>query len=341
MEHKLFKYDEDLPLENGGKLPGFQLYYSTSGKLNTDKSNVIWICHALTANSDAAEWWDGLVGKGKLYNEEEHFIICANVIGSCYGSTSPTDINPETRKPYYYDFPQVTIRDMVAALELLRQHLDLNKIHTLVGGSLGGQQSMEWAIIKPDLFERVILMATNAQHSAWGIAFNEAQRLAIAADPTWTDEDPEAGKAGLKAARAIGLLSYRNYDAYCNTQGETDIEKTDHYRASSYQQYQGDKLIARFNSHSYWYLTKAMDSHHVGRNRGGVKNALAAIKAKTLVIGISSDYLFPVNEQQLLAELIPNGQYVEIESFYGHDGFLVEFKAIAEIIKDFYKHSKA
>lgn len=338
MDSKLFISDEELELESGLKLPGFQLHYSTLGNFDPQKNNVVWICHALTANSNAAEWWDGLVGNNKLFNPNDHFIICANVIGSCYGSSGPTEINPITKKKYFLDFPQVTIRDMVAAFEKLRQHLKIERIHTCVGGSLGGQQAMEWAVLRPGLFDHLILMATNAQHSPWGIAFNETQRMAVMADPTWQQESLTAGQEGLKAARAIGMLSYRNYEAYWNTQLDTDIEKLDHYKASSYQIHQGEKLVKRFNVHSYLLLTKAMDSHHVGRGRGGVLNGLRAIKARTLVVGISSDYLFPVREQKFLADNIENAIYTEIDSFYGHDGFLVEFKAIDERIRDFYNN---
>ncbi|MFN8436285.1 MAG: homoserine O-acetyltransferase [Cytophagales bacterium] len=334
MESKIFKYDEDFQLEGGGVLQGFQLQYSTWGKINENRDNIIWVCHALTGNSLVSEWWDGLVGEGKLYNPKDHFIICANVLGSCYGSTGPHEINPLTKKLYYLDFPDVTIRDMVKALDILRQALHIEHINTLLGGSLGGQQAMEWAISKPELHGNLILMATNAQHSPWGIAFNETQRMAIKADPTWKNESKDAGHEGLKAARAIGMLSYRNYEAYWNTQLDSDIEKLDHYKASSYQLYQGQKLVERFNTHAYMCLSKAMDSHHVGRGRGNVKNALKLIKSKTLVIGISSDFLFPVSEQKFLAENISNAQYVEIDSFYGHDGFLVEFKAITEVILD-------
>lgn len=337
MESKLFKYDNSLPLEIVGALPGFQLHYTTLGKVNAKGDNVVWVCHALTANSNVAEWWDGLVGEGKTFNPKDYFIICANVIGSCYGSSGPLEINPLTKKQYFLDFPTVTIRDMVQALDKLRVHLGVQQIHTCIGGSLGGQQAMEWAIMQPSLIKNLILMATNAQHSPWGIAFNESQRMAIMADPTWNHETPDAGQDGLRAARAVAMLSYRNYEAYWNTQSDSDIEKTEHYKASSYQIHQGEKLVKRFNTHAYLYLSKAMDSHHVGRARGGIKNALSKIISKTLVIGISSDYLFPVREQKYLAETIANAQYAEIDSFYGHDGFLVEFKAIAEIIREFYE----
>lgn len=335
-EDKLYKHTEPFTLESGAVLPRFQLQYRTLGKVNKTKDNIVWVCHALTANAEVDEWWEGLVGKGKLYDPEKHFIICANILGSCYGSTGPLDTNPETQDLYLLDFPQFTVRDMVSALTELRKNLGFQKIHTLIGGSMGGMQAMEWAIKEPEAFENLILLATNARHSPWGIAFNESQRMAIAADPTWKDNTLNAGKAGLAAARAMALLSYRNYQAYWNTQNETDIEKTDHFRASSYQKYQGEKLITRFNCQSYYFLSKAMDSHHVGRGRGGITKAFERIIANTLVIGVTSDDLFPISEQKTIAENIKDGVYREIDSFYGHDGFLIETVQIQKIILDFF-----
>lgn len=336
-EDKLFKYIDPFKLESGEVLPRFQLQYRTLGKVNADKDNIVWVCHALTANAEVDDWWEGLVGKGRLYDPEKHFIICANLLGSCYGSTGPLDTNPDTQDLYLLDFPQFTTRDMVFALDELRKELGFNKIHTVIGGSMGGMQAMEWAIIQPEVFENLILLATNARHSPWGIAFNEAQRMAIESDPTWKDHSPEAGKKGMAAARSMALLSYRNYEAYWNTQNETDIEKKDHYRAASYQRYQGEKIIQRFNCQSYYFLSKAMDSHHVGRGRGGVEKAFENIKANTLVIGISSDQLFPVSEQKFIAENIDGAFYHEIDSFYGHDGFLIETVEIHDLILDFFK----
>ena len=186
------------------------------------------------------------------------------------------------------------------------------------------------------LIRNLILISTNAFHSPWGIGFNEAQRMAIRADQTFGQDHPEAGIQGLKAARAMALLSYRHYDTYTKTQGEEDLSKIDNYKASSYQNYQGEKLINRFNAYSYFSLTKTMDSHHVGRHRGSAPQALAAIKARTLVIGISSDVLFPVSEQKYLAEHIANALFVEIDSFYGHDGFLIETEKLTHLIEAFY-----
>lgn len=340
MEDHLFKYNHPFDLECGKQLHRFQLKYCTMGTLNADKSNVIWVIHALTANAEVDDWWEGLVGEGKLYDPKKHFIICANNLGSCYGSSGPLDTNPTTQKLYLKDFPLVTIRDMARALDLLRQDLGFETIHTLIGGSMGGMQAVEWAITHPNTFKNLILLATNAKNSPWGIALNESQRMCIESDTTWKEHRPDAAQNGLRAARSVALTTYRNYAAYWNTQSETDIEKIDHYKASSYQTYQGEKLVSRFNVHAYYTLTKAMDSHHVGRGRGGIEKALATITANTLVIGISTDVLFPVSEQKTLAEGIKNARYEEIESFYGHDGFLIESPTITSLVIDFYAQNK-
>jgi homoserine O-acetyltransferase len=226
---------------------------------------------------------------------------------------------------------------MIKAHRLLAKHLEIAKIDVLIGGSLGGQQSVEWAIIDPDFIKNLVLIASNAKHSPWGIAFNESQRLTIAADRTFYAGAPQGGNKGLKAARSIALLSYRSYKAYNISQQEVQDDLTDNFRAASYQNYQGDKLVNRFNAYSYWYLTKTMDSHNVGRNRNGVEKALSLIKARTLVIGITSDVLFPIEEQQYLFRHIPQSAFAEFDSFYGHDGFLIETEALTNIIKSFLK----
>ncbi|MFL5752851.1 MAG: homoserine O-acetyltransferase [Bacteroidia bacterium] len=321
-------------LENGSSLSSLEIAYHTYGELNEEKSNVIWVCHALTANSDVCDWWPGFFGEGHFYDPQEHFIVCANNLGSCYGTTGPLNSGS------YSSFPDITIRDMVNAHDLLRRHLGIEKIHTLIGGSQGGQQVLEWAIKEPSVFEHIIVVATNAQHSPWGIAFNEAQRLAIKADPTYHSNKPDGGANGLKAARTIALLSYRNYNTYTGTQKEDDHSKTDNFKASSYQNYQGDKLVKRFNAYSYVTLTKAMDSHNVGRGKNSPADALGQINANTLVIGVSSDLLFPVNEQKFLAKHIPRAVYTQIDSFYGHDGFLIEWEQLTEKIKSFYASIK-
>lgn len=340
MQHQ-FILQQPFTLESGSVLPSLRLVYTTHGRLNERKDNVIWIFHALTANSDPAEWWPGLAGAGKLYDPASHFIICVNMPGSCYGSTGPLDADPATGSPYFHRFPWFTTRDMIRAYDLLRKELGIHKIHTGIGGSMGGQQLLEWAVEEPELFEHIIPIATNAQHSPWGIAFNASQRMAIATDPTWRSAAPDAGMNGMKTARSIALLSYRNYQTYSLTQKEISEDQTDHFRSESYQQYQGEKLARRFNAFSYYFLSKGMDAHNLGRNRGGVVKALQQVQAKTLVISVSSDILFPPAEQQFLAAYIVNSRYKAISSRYGHDGFLLEFEQITASILEFFRNPEA
>ncbi len=336
MNKKFFTYPHPVRLETGITLPSVEIAYNTYGTLNEDKSNVIWICHALTASSDAMDWWASFLADGKVYDLSKNYIICANIIGSCYGSSGPLTVNPETGKPYYSTFPEVTVRDMVNVHILLRKELGIKKIDTVIGGSLGGYQVLEWVLTEPEVIDKVVLISTSAKESAWGIAIHTAQRLSIEVDTTWKDMSPEAGARGLKAARAIGLLSYRTYDTYVRTQTDDDFQKLDNYRASSYIHHQGDKLVKRFNAYSYWILTKALDSHNIARNRGTLEEVLKSIKNKTLLIGISSDTLCPVTEQKFITNHIPNAEFVEIDSPYGHDGFLIEGKIIGGIIKDYF-----
>ncbi len=336
----IFRHDQIFDLEAGGNLPGFQLKYTTLGQLNPEKNNVIWVCHALTGSSDFTDWWKGLFVEDGPYNPRDYFIICANVLGGCYGSTGPLAINSKTGKSYFHEFPLLTVRDIIQSLDLLRLHLGLKKIHTLIGASLGGQQVLEWAILQPEVFRNIVVVASNAQHSPWGIAFNESQRMAIAADNTWAEDDARAGSEGMKAARAIGMISYRAYKGYGQSQAEHTTDKLDDFRAASYQRYQGQKLANRFNAFTYWILSKVMDSHHVGRGRKSIEAALKSIKAKTLVIGIESDILFPITEQKFLADNIPHAQLKLIDSLFGHDGFLVETDQFNKILMQFNDQQK-
>jgi homoserine O-acetyltransferase len=308
--------------------------------MNETKSNVVWIFHALTANANPLEWWSSLVGYEKLFDIEKYFIVCVNMPGSCYGSINPLSNHSESGIPYYHDFPIITIRDMVKMYVLLQKQLGIQKIHIGIGGSMGGMQLLEWSIESPHLFEHIILLATNAVHSQWGIAFNETQRMAIEADVSWAKKEEQAGLIGLATARAIALLSYRNYETYNISQRETEYTKINNYKASSYQKYQGKKLVLRFNAFSYYALTKSMDSHHVGRGRGSISKALKTIEANTLVIGIKSDLLFPIEEQKLLALKIKKASFVCIDSIYGHDGFLIENEKIEQILKGFFYKNK-
>lgn len=326
---KYFHYPHTFQLEQGGQLPELTIAYDTYGTLNEDKSNVVWICHALTASSDVAAWWPGVVGTNHIIDPEKYFVVCANIIGSCYGTTGPLSTNPITGKPYKHDFPFITIRDMVNAHILLRKHLHIENIYLLVGGSMGGYQAMEWCIMEKNIARRLVLLATSAAESAWGIATHTAQRLSIEADCTWKHNDAKAGANGLRAARAIGMLTYRNYNIMVQKQSDNDHNKVDDFKASSYIQYQGDKLVKRFNALSYWLLTKSMDSHNIARGRTTSAEVLAQITLPTLVFGIRSDILCPIMEQQFIARHLPTSQLIEIDSEYGHDGFMVEHEQIS------------
>lgn len=334
MYEKEFISPHPFNLECGKTLNKITIKYTVSCKERADKK-VIWICHALTANANPSEWWNTLVGSGKLFDPQQHYIVCANILGSCYGSTGPSS-NNEHGKPYLLDFPPITIRDLVQAHELLREHLKINSIELLIGGSNGGFQAIEWAVSNPYIIKNLCLIATNAIVSPWCTAFNQSQRLALKADPTFTmNSDPGGGKAGLAAARSIALLSYRSYSGYNRTQNEEE-ENADFLiakKASSYQNYQGKKLVERFNAYSYYTLSLNVDSHNIGRGRGGLEKSLKRITAKTLCIAIDSDLLFPQREMKRVADGIERCAMEVISSEYGHDGFLLEYKQLEEKIK--------
>lgn len=335
MTQEIFYCQEALPLESGESFPEFQLNFTTRGQLNNNKNNVIWVLHALTGDANPQEWWSGLFGEEKFFDPSKYFIVCANFIGSCYGSTQPLSNDPMHGKPYYYDFPNITTRDIAAALDKLRIHLGLERINTVIGGSLGGQVALEWAVTLGEKLENAIIVASNAKASPWIIGFNETQRMAIESDSTWGKSHPEAGKKGLETARAIGMLSYRHPLTFLQSQGETE-EKRDGFKISSYLRYQGLKLANRFNALSYWILSKAMDSHDIGRSRGGTPVALSKIKCNVLSIGVDTDILFTSEESRYISKHVPNGTYREIKSIYGHDAFLIEYEQLQYILKSFY-----
>ncbi len=333
-----YHHKEVFELERGGVLPEITIAYKTLGNPATAQRTV-WVCHALTANADAADWWNGLVGTSKYFDPASDYIICANILGSCYGTTGPLSIHPHTGSPYYNEFPLITIRDMVKAHQILRKALNIGQIDLLIGGSMGGYQAMEWALLEPGLIRKLVLLATSAAESAWGIATHTAQRMAIEADASWNTATAEAGEKGLKVARAIGMLTYRNYQLLVDKQTDDNIDKIDDFKASSYILYQGDKLARRFNAYSYWHLTKAMDSHNIARNTGkNIPERLADIAMPTLIIGINSDILCPIVEQELLCQHIPDATLAIIDSTYGHDGFIIEAALIEEIIRKWYSY---
>ena len=265
-------------------------------------------------------------------------MVCANVLGSCYGTTGPLSVNPATGQPWFNDFPKFTVRDIVTVHQRLANHLGISRVKMLIGSSLGGFQCMEWALMEPDFAENVVLIATTPETKPWAAAFNESQRMAIETDPTFGSPAPDAGLEGLGVARSIALLSYRGPGAYDLTQAERET-LTEGYpfgrRVHSYQRYQGKKLMDRFNAYSYYLLSQAVDSHCIGRDRGSVAEALASFKPRALVVAISSDILFPPSDHTPLATYIPDAEYHIIDSDFGHDGFLIENEKLNRLIQNF------
>ncbi len=335
----VYNMESPYQLEGGASLDDVTITYHSSVE-STDIAaalragrRVVWICHALTANSDPSEWWADLVGDGRFFDSEKDIIICANTIGSCYGSTSASNWSG---KPL--DFPSFSVRDIVGAHIMLRKHLGIERIDVLAGASVGGYQSLEWGVMEPDVISHLVLIACNERISPWATAFNESQRLAIEADSTFqAQESLNGGKLGLKAARTVALLSYRSSDGYNATQCEEDDDCFRALRATTYQDYQGQKLADRFDAYSYYTMTLMLDTHNVGRGRGGIHSALKRIKAKTMVIAIDSDVLFPICELRALAAAIPGAEFRDIASAFGHDGFLIEWRSLQAILTDFLK----
>lgn len=320
-----FQYDYTFNLESGEKLDGIQIGYSVYG--NPDARETIWVCHALSGNSQVTDWWAGLFGEGRFFSPQKYRIICANVLGSCYGTTGASLVNEPAA------FPLITVRDIVKAHILLADHLKIDQIDILIGASLGGQQVLEWSLMDSRRIRQQIIIAANAFHSPMGRAFNETQRLALKADQTFGAKG--GGREGLKAARAIAMLSYRSYEDFALKQADDSLS-VDNYRAASYVRYQGEKFIRRFDPHAYFTLTKAMDSHDVRRSRADdLKVVLEKVKARTLVVGIDSDLLFPLAEQKLLADLIPDADLAVIQSPFGHDAFLINYDQLEQYIREF------
>lgn len=321
-------------------MPEVDIAYSTFGKLNERKDNCIWVCHALTANSDVEDWWPNTVVKDGFLDPDKYFVVCANILGSCYGTTGPLSTNPETGEPWYDNFPQLTMRDVVKAHILLANHLGIDKIFSLIGSSVGGFQALEWAAMEGERFDNMVLIATSPKASPWTIAIDETQRMAIYADKSYGSHDKSAGKNGLATARAIGLLTYRGGSGYNLTQQDVVADSDEvpsYHRACSYQRHQGKKLVDRFDAYSYVTILNTFDTHDIGRGRGGVDAVLSNINIPTLTIGITTDIIFTPQEMRELSEKLPNSVYKEIESEFGHDGFLVEHKILNQLVKDFYQ----
>lgn len=341
----LFTTDEPFRLEFGGVIERLEIAYHTFGTISERRDNVIWVCHALTANSDVADWWPHTVVEGGFLDPEKYFVVCANILGSCYGTTGPLSVSPATGHPYYGDFPAVTMRDVVKAHRMLADSLGLGHIHGLVGASVGGFQTLEWAAQEPSRFDSIVLLATAPKASPWTIAIDETQRMAIRADATFGEPSPEAGADGLAAARALGLLTYRGPEGYNLTQQDRPDAPCAipglpaSHRACTYQRHQGEKLVRRFNAYSYMTILDTFDTHDIGRGRGGVATALRKIGeggSRIMVIGLSTDLVFTPAEMRELSEMIPGSEYREISSPLGHDGFLVEHGQLNSILVPFF-----
>ena len=292
---------KEMRLEAGRTLSPAVIVYHTSKKAWTPGEKVVWICHALTANSNPEEWWPDLVGPGR---------------------------------PYLLDFPEVTVRDIATAALAVRRALGIPAVDLLVGSSLGGFLAFELALAEPEVFKHQVYIATAPRVSPWLTAMNEAQRMALEADPSFrAARDIHGGEAGLRCARAQALVSYRSFDGYLRTQSESDPDTLFASRAASYERYQGEKLVRRcFDAYSYWYLTRALDSHNAGRGRGGMEKALRMLRGDIHVVDIASDGLFPPEETEAYAALIPGAVRHTLTSHFGHDGFLLESSQISAIL---------
>ncbi len=334
--------------ESGARLPDVTVAFRTWGALDADAGNAVVVCHALTGDADAAAWWPGVVGPGRVADPARHFVVCANALGSCYGTDGPATLGADGRR-LGSRFPRVTVRDQARLHARLLNRLGVRSVALAVGASMGGMQALELALVDreagPDRVRRLVLVGMGAAHGAWQIGMGEAQRLAIRADARWQNgdfpaDDPPA--AGLAAARAMGMMTYRSPTLYTERFGrephEPRFEPGDpRFAVESYLRYQGAKLAGRFDAGAYVRLTEAMDGHDVGRgpSREDAATALAQLRADALCVGIASDLLYPPGESRDLAALLPNGRYAKLDSPFGHDAFLVEVDALDALVRPF------
>ena len=335
LRKNILHIDGGFDFEAGGHLDSMDLLYFSSDRDYCRGDKVVWVCHALTGNANPEDWWAEMVGPGKLFDPDKVYVVCVSMLCSAYGLCGPATINPQTQKPYLLDFPRTTVRDIVRSQNLVREHLGIDSIDIMLGPSIGGFQTVEWTVMYPDVVRNAVILATSVRALPYLTAFNESQRMALRADRTFLEaKDIHGGAEGLKCARSIALISYRTSMGYNATQAETDDDVIFADRAASYQRYQGQKLVNRdFDAYSYWYLSYALDSMNVGRGRGGVTKALGTIKAFCKVISITTDQVFPPEPLREAADAIPCSTYDEIESIFGHDGFLIENERLTEILR--------
>ncbi len=348
---------EKFILESGAKLSELKIAYETYGKLNRDKTNAVLICHALSGDAHAAGyhsgdkkpgWWDDMIGPGKAFDTDKYFVICSNILGGCKGTSGPNSINPATGKHYGLSFPIVSIKDMVDAQKKLIDHLKIDNLLSVCGGSMGGMQALQWAISYPDNVVSCIPIASSYKHSAQQIAFDEVGRQAIMADPAWNGGDyydKDHPSAGLAVARMIGHITYMSDKSMEHKFGrilkkkELGYEFTSEFEVEGYLRYRGDSFVKRFDANSYLYITKAMDYFDLQQDKK-LYNAFKGIKStRFLVIAFSSDWLYPsAQSKEIVKALKMNGidvTYCEVSSDYGHDAFLLEFAEESKLIRHF------
>jgi homoserine O-acetyltransferase/O-succinyltransferase len=350
-----------LPLQLGGWLVPVTLAYETWGTLNAAGDNAVLITHALTGDTHAHDaehphdtkvaWWNPLIGPGRFFDTSRYFVICSNILGGCYGSTGPSSLNSQTGRPYGMLFPVVTIRDMVRAQRRLIEHLGVRRIAMVAGGSIGGQQALEWAVSYPELVEKVIVVAATAALTAQAIAFNVVQRQTILADPRWQQGDDQHGdgpETGLAIARMLSMITYQSEESMelrfgrraaqrsdiASPGGYSDLDKR--FDVESYLYSQGNALVKRFDANSYLYLSRAMDLYDVSEGHSSLEAALRRVRSKALFLGIRSDFLFPAARVRWLAQQMSavggDATYVELDSPYGHDAFLKDWEQMIDAL---------
>lgn len=359
VEKKFYTLPVPLSLEGGDSLEAVTLAYETYGELNDTKSNAILICHALSGDahaagfhqgSDKAGWWEIMVGPNKAINTDRYFVICSNILGSCMGSTGPSSIDPKTGKAYGLTFPVVTIGDMVAAQKALIDHLGITKLLSVIGGSIGGMQTLEWSIRYPENVFSAIPLATTQRHSALAIAFNEVARQAIMADPNWNNGDyydSQKPDLGLAVARMIGHITYLSDTAMRNKFGRR-LQNKDafsfnfeaDFQVESYLRYQGIKFVNRFDANSFLYITKAADYFDLTTKKNIVhQSPLAMSKARYLVISFTSDWLYPTRKSKDMVKAMKKHNldvsFCEIEAEWGHDAFLLPNPRLGDMLNGF------
>ncbi len=323
-------------LESGSILKNVPVAYKTWGKLNIAANNVIVVCHSLTSNCDVEDWWSPLIGPGKALDTDQYFVVCANAMGSPYGTASPITIDPLTGLQYGIKFPIPTIRDTVNLHKKLLDELGVQKIAFPIGGSMGGMQVLEWAFHEDFVFA-LVPIGVGGRHSPWCIGWSETQRQAIYRDPAWEYGNylPEKGPSdGLAIARMIAMMSYRSYGSFDEKFGrnvKTENKKTS-FSVESYLRHQGEKLVHRFDANCYVRLTESMDTHDISRSRGEYFQVLSEIKQPSLIIGIDTDILYPLEEQRELSSYMPNSIFEVLKSDHGHDGFLIETDTVNRIV---------